>query len=161
VFLELHESHSNITLEAIRRLFRRNSRVTLYKLIQRIHPSEMTWIYRYLNSAERKSIFQYIRRMEGMADFLLEIDHALVPEIFADLSPHEKATTLSDLPPEDLAQLLDLLPPDEAVEIQELLGNEFRDKLAEVRQYADEYAGRIMSHEYIAFEENLTVSTVG
>ena len=32
--LELHESHSNVTLDAIRRLFRRNSRVTLYKLIQ-------------------------------------------------------------------------------------------------------------------------------
>lgn len=155
---ELQESHSNVTLDAIRRLYRRNSRVTLYKLIQKTHPSEMAWIYRYLNSAERKSIFHYIRRMEGLADFLHEIDHALVPEIFADLSPHETASTLSDLPPEDLAELLDSFPPEKAGEIQELLGSEDREELAEVLQYADESAGRIMSHEYMAFEENLTVA---
>ena len=37
----LHENHGKVTLDTIRRLYRRNSRVTLYKLVQKIHP--MIW----------------------------------------------------------------------------------------------------------------------
>ena len=37
--LELQENHEKVTLDTIRRLYRRNSRVTLYKLIQKTHPT--------------------------------------------------------------------------------------------------------------------------
>ena len=156
--LELHENHSKVTLDATRRLYRRNSRVTLYKLIQKTHPSEMAWVYRYLSSTERWDIFQYIRRMEGLGAFLQEIDHALVPEIFSDFTPLETASTISVLPPEGLAELLEVFPHEKVEEIQKLLGSENRYKLTEVLRYADESAGRIMSHEYMAFDENLSMS---
>ena len=51
---EFHEDHGKVTLDTIRRLYRRNSRVTLYKLINKIHPADMAWAFRYLNSAERR-----------------------------------------------------------------------------------------------------------
>ena len=38
---ELHENHGKVTLDTIRRLYRRNSRVTLYKLVQKTHPADM------------------------------------------------------------------------------------------------------------------------
>ena len=90
--LELHQNHGKVTLDTIRRFYRRNSRFTLYKLIQKIHPAEMAWIFRYLSSAERRDVFQYIRRMEGLSSFLNEIDHALVPDIFNDLTTEETAS---------------------------------------------------------------------
>ena len=46
----LHEYYGKVTLDTIRRLYRRNSRVTLYKLVQKIHPTDMAWVFRYLNS---------------------------------------------------------------------------------------------------------------
>ena len=49
--LGLHEDYGKVTLDTIRRLYRRNSRVTLYKLVQKIHPTDMAWVFRYLNSA--------------------------------------------------------------------------------------------------------------
>ena len=118
----------------------------------------MAWVYRYLSSTERRDIFQYIRRMEGLGAFLQEIDHALVPEIFSDFTPLETASTISVLPPEDLAELLEVFPHEKAEEIQKLLGSENRYKLTEVLRYADESAGRIMSHEYMTFDENLNMS---
>ena len=96
----LHEDYGKVTLDTIRRLYRRNSRVTLYKLVQKIHPADMAWVFRYLNPAERRDIFHYIQRMEGLNAFLQEIDHALVPEIFAELSSQKIAATVSVLPPE-------------------------------------------------------------
>lgn len=117
---ELHEDYGKITLDAIRRLYRRNSRVTLYKLIHKTHPTDMAWAFRYLNSAERRGIFKYIQRMEGLNAFLQEIDHALVPEIFAELSSQEIAATVSVLPPEKLSELLDSFSDEEANTIQTL-----------------------------------------
>ena len=62
---ELHENHVKVTLDTIRRLHRRNSIVTLYKLVQKKHPAHMAWIFRYLNAEERRNIVQYIQRMDG------------------------------------------------------------------------------------------------
>ena len=53
---ELHENHGKVTLDTIRRLYHRNSRVTLYKLIQKTHPADMAWVFRYLNPAERRDL---------------------------------------------------------------------------------------------------------
>ncbi len=44
---ELHENYGKVTLDTIRRLYHQNSRVTLYKLVQKIHPADMAWVFRY------------------------------------------------------------------------------------------------------------------
>jgi len=77
---DLYENSGKVILDTIYWFYRRNSRVTIYKLIQKIHPADMVWIFRYLNSAERRDIFQYIQRMDGLNAFFQEIDHALVPD---------------------------------------------------------------------------------
>ena len=38
---ELHENHGKVTLDTIRQLYHRNSRVTFYKLVQKNHPADM------------------------------------------------------------------------------------------------------------------------
>ena len=45
----LHENHGKVTLDTIRRLDHRNSWVTFYKLVQKTHPADMAWVFRYLN----------------------------------------------------------------------------------------------------------------
>ena len=64
-------------LDTIRRLYRRNSTVTLYKVINKMHPSQMVSVYRYLNPTERINIFSYILRMEGVGEFIKELDETL------------------------------------------------------------------------------------
>ena len=46
---ELHENHGKVTLDAILQLYWQNSRVSLYKLVYKTHPSEMAWVFRYLS----------------------------------------------------------------------------------------------------------------
>ena len=53
---ELHEYHGKVTLDTIRRLYHRNSWVTLYKLVQKTHPADMAWVFRYLNPAECRDL---------------------------------------------------------------------------------------------------------
>ena len=79
------QEQGGITLSAIRRLYRRNARVTLYKLIEKTHPAKMAWVFRYLTSKERRDIFKYIQRMEGVGDFLDALDQTIIPEIFEEM----------------------------------------------------------------------------
>ena len=58
---ELNENHGKITLDTIRWLYRRNSRVTLYKLVQKTRLADTGWVFRYLNTVVRRYIFQYIQ----------------------------------------------------------------------------------------------------
>ena len=44
---ELDENRGKVILDTIRRLYRRNSRVTLYKLIQKTHPTDIVGVASY------------------------------------------------------------------------------------------------------------------
>jgi len=68
------QEQGSITLSAIRRLYRRNVRVTLYKLIEKAHPAKMAWVYPYLSPNERRDILEYIQRMDEISNFLDELD---------------------------------------------------------------------------------------
>ena len=146
--LELHENQSRVTLDTLRRLYRRDARLTLYKLIHKTHPAELAWVFRYLTPAERQDIFRYVQ----------ELDHALIPELFENNSALETASIISTMPPEELAELLESFPEENAEDIKALLNSKEQAELSEVLQYADDSAGRIMSHEYMAFDASLTVT---
>ncbi|MDB4125755.1 magnesium transporter [Candidatus Marinimicrobia bacterium] len=144
-------------LDTIRRLYRRNSKVTLYKVINKMHPSQMVSVYRYLNPKERINIFSYILRMEGVGEFIKELDETLTKEIFSALKNNEMATILQKMQSEDIAELIEDLEPKISARIQELLNKKEQLEVEEVLQYEDESAGRIMSHEFMAFDSELSI----
>ena len=144
-------------LDTIRKLYRRNSKVTLYKVINKMHPSQMANIYRYLNQSERENIFKYILRMDGIGEFIKELDETLTKDIFESLSRDEITTILKHMTTEDIAELVDELDDNISDKIQNLLDQEELVEIKEVLKYDDESAGRIMSHEFMAFDSDLTV----
>jgi magnesium transporter len=154
---EFQQERGSITLSAIRRLYRRNATVTLYRLINKTHPAKMAWVYRYLTPAERRDIFKYIQRMEGFADFLSELDHALIPEIFDEMDVNEIAQSLSTIPTELSVELLESFPEPISAQIHDAMDAQYQQDVDDILQYGDDSAGRLMSHEYMAFNENLTL----
>ncbi len=81
-------------LDTIRRLNRRNSKLTLYKFINKIHPAQMASVYRYLQPIERLNIFQYIIRMDGVGEFIKELDESLMKELFSSIKKKEISVIL-------------------------------------------------------------------
>ena len=144
-------------LYTIRRLYRRNSKITLYKVINKMHPSQMANVYRYLHPLERINIFKYIIRMDGVGEFIKELDESLIKEIFASIKSDEISIILKKMPAEDIAELIEDLSEPISQKIQELLNKKELLEVEEVLQYEDESAGRIMSHEFMAFNSQLTI----
>ena len=144
-------------LDTIRRLYRRNSKITLYKVINKMHPSQMVNVYRYLYPSERINIFKYIIRMDGVGEFIKELDESLIKEIFSSINNTEMSVILKKMPAEDIAELIDDLDEPVSEKIQELLNKKELLEVEEVLQYEDESAGRIMSHEFMAFDSQITI----
>jgi len=144
-------------LYTIRRLYRRNSKITLYKVINKMHPSQMVNVYRYLLPSERINIFKYIIRMDGVGEFIKELDESLIKEIFASINNNSISVILKKMPTEDIAELIEDLDKSTSNKIQKLLDEKELLEVEEVLQYEDESAGRIMSHEFMAFDSQLTI----
>ena len=47
---DLYENSGKVILDTIYWFYRQNSRVTIYKLLQKNHSAHMAWISRYLNT---------------------------------------------------------------------------------------------------------------
>ena len=144
-------------LDTIRRLNRRNSKTTLYKVINKMHPSQMVIVYRHLHPIERINIFQYIVRMEGVGEFIKELDESLIKDIFSSINDNQISTILHKMQAEDIAELIEDLDVEITTKIQELLNKDELFDVEEVLQYEDESAGRIMSHEFMAFDSQITI----
>ena len=144
-------------LDTIRRLYKRDSKITLYKIINKMHPSQMVNVYRYLYPSERINIFKYIIRMDGVGEFIKELDESLIKEIFSSINNSEMSVILKKMPAEDIAELIEDLDESISEKIQELLNKKELLEVEEILQYEDESAGRIMSHEFMAFDSQLTI----
>ncbi|MFQ6609372.1 MAG: magnesium transporter [Fidelibacterota bacterium] len=149
-----------VILDKIRDLYQQNSRIALYKLINNTHPAVMSDVFRHLTETERKNIFLYIKRMKGLKHFLPELDDNIIEELFESQTPKESARLIHDLPAEDIVDILGLLPETLSRDIQNYLDHEEREEVQEIFQYPDESAGRIMSTQFIAFNQNLTIGEV-
>ena len=144
-------------LDTIRRLNRRGSTLTLYKVINKMHPSQMVQIYRHLHPIERNDIFQYIIRMNGVGEFIKELDETLIQDVFESINDDQISIILHKMHAENIAELIEELSPEISKKIQDLLNKEELSEVEEVLQYEDESAGRIMSHEFMAFDSQLTI----
>ncbi len=154
----ISENQIGILLSTIRRLYQRNARIALYKLIYRTHPAVLAIVFRHLDDTERRDIFQYIRRMEGLAEFIEDLDEAIIEDLLETLTPAEIQNIISTLPPEEIADILDTIPDELSEKVQNLLKKEDREEVEEILQYEEDSAGRIMSTSYVSFNEHITVT---
>lgn len=150
------EFEGNFDLDAVRKLYRNKERIDLYRLIRNTHPTDVAWGFRYLSHTERREIFKFIQKMDGVGEFLNELDDAIVRELLLTNPPKQTANILTDLPAEETVDILDNLPNNLSAQIQKLLNEDEREEVEDVLQYPDETAGRIMSTDFIAFDEQLT-----
>ena len=59
--LEFIGNEGLVLLDTVRRLYRRKARSALSKVLNKIHPAELAWMFRYLTARERSDLFELIR----------------------------------------------------------------------------------------------------
>ncbi len=154
---ELIGNEGLVLLDTFRRLNRRGAVAHLIKLINKTHPADIAWVFRHLTPGDRKSIFNIIAQTDAVGEFLSELDQALIQELVQDLTPKFMAAVVAEMPSDDVADLLEAIDQEMADEIRRLMEKEDREEVDELLQYHPESAGGLMSPDFMALDEELTV----
>ncbi len=147
-----------VLLDTVRRLYRRKARSALGKVLRKIHPAELAWIFRHLTARERQEIFEMLKEPGQVGDFLSELDESLRIELVVALAPKRIAEIVTPMSADDQADLLDTLPDELREQVMAHMKKEDAAGVEELLQYAPDTAGGIMSPNFLAMGKDLKVS---
>jgi magnesium transporter len=149
-----------LVIRSARKFINMGSLSRLWNLVKNLHPAEIADIMEHLIARERLIL----------VNTLYERDKEKAAEVLSELDPEDAAAILGNLPIEQIADIMQITPSDDAVPILELVPEEMKDavleamaqkpteEVMELLDHEQETAGRIMSPNFYALNENTNVS---
>ncbi len=128
----------------------------VYELVEPLRPADIADLFELLGVDERPALAKAISDLMGS-------------EVFAELNDHVRELLVESLPAGEIADIAELLDTDDAVAMLEDLDEEDQQAvLAEMEpedraaiesalSYPEESAGRLMSRDFVAVPEHMTV----
>lgn len=144
VSFELHQLLERNETESLKQAFENLHQATVAEFLGTV-PPERVWPL--LMRVEVK------RRAEIFRDLNLELQVKLV----STQAPPEVAELLGEMAPDDRADLIQKLDDDVRQEILPLLARAERENIRRLTSYAEDTAGAIMTTDYVALPEDITV----
>lgn len=152
---EMFGHEIRILRDTFRRLLRRKARSNLIKLIEKTHPADLAIVFRHLNGFEQSFLFSLMDENEQTAEFLGELDEAILAEILEDIPPSRIAHIVRIASSNDQAFILNILPDEQSNAVIELLHTEEREEIAEILAYPEDSAGSLMSTNVFTLHEDI------
>ena len=134
-------------------------RDAVYELVEPLHPADIADLFELIEPDDRPILAHAISDLMG-------------GEVLAELNDHVRELLVESLPPDEIADLAEQMETDDAVALIEDLDEEDQQAvLAELDpedraaiesalSYPEETAGRLMSRDFIAVPEHLTVGNL-
>lgn len=132
----------------------------LWNLVKNFHPADIASLMDHLVFREKLILF----------NILNEKDKEKTAEVLSELEPEDAADILRELHIGQISDLFQVIPSDDAVSILDLLPDEIKESVLasmeekpsedvkELLHYEEETAGRIMSPDFYALNQNTNVS---
>ncbi len=133
-----------ILLDAYRRLIRRNARPNIQKMIAKTHPADLAGLFRSFSDIERELVFELIPDHSYKAEFLPELDQAVLIDLLKSMEPTHIVDILNEMAPDDQADIVAQLPEEIGHQVLEMMATTDSEDLEELMMYPPDTAGGIM-----------------
>ena len=153
---EMFDHEITILRDTYRRLLRRHARTNLIKLTTKTHPADLATVFRYFTEDEQNQAFALMKDDEHTAEFLTELDEALVKDLLQEESPERIASIIEKAPANDQSDILGALSEDRTQAVIDLLKQEEQEELAELMGYPEDSAGAMMTTDVFTLHEGTT-----
>lgn len=152
---------AQIPVAVVRKLLHRGARTNLARIFTKAYPVEVARLLSMLGNAERAQAFSILLDE-------CELSHAAA--VLSEMSADESVALLENLDPKRIARLLGEMAADDATYLTSSLPEELASEVlasmeaqpaADVRElleHEEKTAGRIMTREFFALEEDVTVA---
>jgi magnesium transporter len=144
---ELHEMISGKKFVELRNVLVELAPPDLAELIVDLPPEEKGIIFRILPRSLATEMFEY-SPLDVQETLIKALAREQVADILNSMSPDDRTALLEELPAEVTRQVLSMLSPAELAVAKKLLG------------YPEKSIGRLMTPDYLAIRETLTVQKV-
>lgn len=148
-----------LMLDSVRRLIRRGATARAMNVLHKGRPADVAQVLHGLNDLDRHAVFAALSRSdrelaaaslselgtEEGVDLLTALEPEAIAQVLQELPSDDAAVFISELPEAAREQVLDLMKVEASTDVQKLLG------------FAEGTAGRIMSPDVFALNEELTV----
>lgn len=150
----------NLVLDSVMRLARRGAMSNALNLLTKLRPVDIAQILSEIPQHDRESLFDALVRhdLAKAAEAVSEMETVRAVTLLTTLTREEISRLLQELPSDDAALLIAEMPEDTRDALLETMRVEESTDVQELLGFADETAGRIMTPDYFALEEDVTVS---
>ncbi len=124
--------------------------------VAKLHPADLAEIISEVSQKERTAIFGSLD-VETAAEALHELEPQVQADILEDMTNEQASDILEQMPPDEAADVLGDLPEARAQELIQLMDKEEAEDVQELLEHEVDTAGGIMTTEYLAFTQDLTV----
>lgn len=131
----------------------------LRHFLEQFHPADIALALRFLHDSEKEQVFRLLDN-EAAAEVLDEADEATERHLVETTEPERLSDLLETLPPDESADIVGMLEPERREEVLKLMEAEEAEEVRELLQYPPDTAGGIMSLEFIAIRDDMTVEQV-
>jgi magnesium transporter len=149
-----------LVISSARKFINMGSLSRLWNLVKNFHPAEIANLMDHLITRERLILL----------NTLYERDNEKAAEVVSELDPEDAASLLENMPIDQVAEVLQITAADDVPPILELLPEDMKqavltamepeptEEVMELLDHEQETAGRIMSPNFYALNENTNVS---
>jgi len=143
--------------ETLHDLVQTGRRDRLAQVLQEAHAADIATAVRDLSVADQVTVFRLLGR-EQAGGVLAELDDQTLLELVRALDEAEISSVLDRMQPADAAGVLEELPQEQAEKVLDLMKEDKSEEVQELLEYGEKTAGRIMSPDWLAVHENVTVA---
>src|ERR1051325_10158909 len=156
----MQEQRLKLILDSALRLARRGALSNAVNLLTKLRPVDIAQILTQLPQSEREAIFSALvtSDLTQAAEAVSEMETQSAVGLLSALSRDDVSRLLQELPSDDAALLVAEMPEELRDELLDTMKVEHSTDVQELLGFADETAGRIMTPDYFALDEEMTVS---
>lgn len=152
----MRDRRGSLLQASLLRLVRRGAWGHARRLLEKSHPADIAQVLDRLTETDRKAVFDLIRTNEERSEVLSLLQFAARADLVVGLEPDRAGQILLHMSADDAADILRELPRERSDEVMTTLGDSGAD-IESLLGYPEDTAGAIMSPEYFALSESLTV----
>jgi magnesium transporter len=153
--------HAAITVPVVRKLLHRGARSRLARILTKAYPVEVARLLSALRGSERALAFEILldeSEASHIADVMSEMSPGESVRLLEELKPIQIAKYLSEMPADDATSLASRLHEPLAAQVLALMEAEPAADVRELLEHEERTAGRIMTRNYFALDEEVTIA---
>ncbi len=136
--------------ETVRDLLRTATPDRVLRLIGTSHPADIALLFKDLEAAEVRVLFDILFSVRRAAKTLKELPADLLPDILSLIEDEKVAHVIARADPDDAVTFIDSLREERKERILALVDPERRESVRQLTSYPEGTVGRIMTTDYLA-----------